>query len=99
MVIEMNCMKDENGVEWWTRTTLEAIQRDMEEAYRHGTQGGSYDWPGMGEVTITENGEAFLKPNLPMKYISIEIEHDLKQPPSPASCCSCAIQEEHEMED
>ena len=77
----MDCMKDENGVEWWTRTTLEAIQRDMEEAYRHGTQGGSYDWPGMGEVAITENGEAFLKPNLPMKYISIEIEHDLKQPP------------------
>ena len=77
----MDCMKDENGVEWWTRTTLEAIQHDIEEAYRHGAQGGSHDWPGMGEVTITENGEAFLKPNLPMEYISIEIEHDLKQPP------------------
>ena len=62
----MDCMKDENGVEWWTRTTLEAIQHDIEEAYRHGAQGGSYDWPGMGEVTITENGEAFLKPNLPI---------------------------------
>ena len=74
----MDHMKDENGVEWWTRTTLEAIQRDMEKACQRGTQGGSYDWPGMGKATITENGEAFLKPNLPMKYISIEIEHDLK---------------------
>lgn len=77
MVIEMDRMKDENGVEWWTRTTLEAVQRDIEKAYQRRTQGGSYDWPGIGEVTITENGEAFLKPNLPMEHISIEIKHDL----------------------
>ena len=81
MVIEMDRMKEENGVEWWTRTTLEGIQRDIEKACQRGTQGGSHDWRGMGEVAITENGEAFLKPNLPMEYISIEIEHDLKQPP------------------